>query len=162
MRRSDYIDKICLVVVGCRWSTRIVRRTETRRSGVQSPIRTYFTPIINRIITGCGFIIYVNRHIFHWKHSVCACFEAGLVFRLTNWFFPFFTLQMPIQEQTFAINKIIRTFVDTHADIRNMHRATFYHFGAFSNYNVLYMLDQKQIIYAQSFKQLHWLLWQLE
>ena len=58
---------------------------------------------------------------------------------------------MPIQEQTFAINKIIRTFVDTHADIRNMHRATFYHFGAFSNSNVLYMLDRKQIIYAQSF-----------
>ena len=49
-----------------------------------------------------------------------------------------------------------------------MHRATFYHFGAFSKPNVLYMLDRKQIISApfllhiylfrgDGLKQLHWL-----
>ena len=54
---------------------------------------------------------------------------------------------MSIQEQTFAINKIIRTFVDTHADIRNMHRATFYHFRAFSKSNDMYRQTEYQGVF---------------
>ena len=36
----DYIDNKLLVVVGCRWSTRIGLRTQTRRSSAQFPVST--------------------------------------------------------------------------------------------------------------------------
>ena len=74
---------------------------------------------------------------------------------------------MSIQVQKFAINKIIRTFVDTHADIRNTCIVLLFTILVHL-VSVLYMLDRKQIISApfllhiylfrgDGLKQLHWL-----
>ena len=65
-------------------------------------------------------------------------------------FFVFYIKNVYKTKNICLIKKILNEFVDTHADIPNMHRATFYqmcifevHFGAFSMVNLALKCTKK-------------------
>ena len=59
----DDTDKICLVVVGCRWSTGIGRRYTNQRPGVQSQVRTNLTPHVHRFIQQAALVIILVQNL---------------------------------------------------------------------------------------------------